>query len=128
MGRRTASKKQDVADQIDKALTNLGVDPDTLATFKRDYLSFARYDLFQTFDAIVSLNVRENKLSPKPMSDLLEQLQGTDLPPWCKPVMQSREVLTQAIAIYACREGGATLLSLVSGCVTKAETIWTLWS
>jgi hypothetical protein len=73
MGRRTASKKQDVADQIDKALTNLGVDPDTLATFKRDYLSFARYDLFQTFDAIVSLNVRENKLSPKPMSDLLAE-------------------------------------------------------
>src|SRR5262249_6417601 len=30
IGGRTASKKQDVADQIDKAFTNLGFDPDTL--------------------------------------------------------------------------------------------------
>jgi hypothetical protein len=88
MGGRTASKKQDVADQIDKALTNLDVDPDTLATFKRDYLFFARYDLFQTFSAIASLNIRENniqenKLSPKPTGDLLEQLQSTDFRPLC---------------------------------------------
>ena len=74
IGGRTASKKQHVADQIDKAFTNLGFDPDTLATFKRDYLLFARYDLFQTFDAIASLNIKENKQSPKPMIDLLEQL------------------------------------------------------
>jgi len=39
MGGRTAGKKQDVADQLEKALTSLGIDTDTLATFKRDYLS-----------------------------------------------------------------------------------------
>jgi hypothetical protein len=75
MGGQTTGMKRDVADQIDKALTNLGVDPDTLAIFKRDYLFFARYDLFQTFDAIASLNIKENKQSPKPGIDLLEQLQ-----------------------------------------------------
>jgi hypothetical protein len=66
MGGRQASRKQDVADQMDKALTSLGVDPDTLATFKRDYLFFARYDLFDRFDSIASLNIRANKLSPNP--------------------------------------------------------------
>jgi hypothetical protein len=62
MGGRTTRKKRDVADQIDKAVTSLGIDPDTLATFKRDYLFFARYDLFDRFDAIASLNIRANKL------------------------------------------------------------------
>src|SRR5215831_8704890 len=38
MGGKRASKMRDVADQIDKALTNLEIDRDTLATFKRDYL------------------------------------------------------------------------------------------
>jgi hypothetical protein len=54
MGGRTTRKKRDVADQIDKAATSLGIDPDTLATFKRDYLFFARYDLRDRFDAIAS--------------------------------------------------------------------------
>jgi hypothetical protein len=66
MGGRTASMEQEVADQIDKALTNLDLGRDTLATLKRDYLSFARFDLFQTFDAIASWNIRANNLSPKP--------------------------------------------------------------
>jgi hypothetical protein len=66
MGGQTTGMKRDVAEQIDKALTNLGVDPDTLAIFKRDYLFFARFDLFQTFDAIASWNIRANNLSPKP--------------------------------------------------------------
>jgi hypothetical protein len=66
MGGQTTGMKRDVAEQIDKALTNLGVDPDTLAIFKRDYLFFARFDLFQTFGAIASWNIRANNLSPKP--------------------------------------------------------------
>ncbi len=73
MGGKSASKMRDVADQIDKALTNLEIDRDTLATFKRDYLFFTRYDLLETFDAIASLNIRANKLSPKPRIDLLEE-------------------------------------------------------
>src|SRR5215471_1297159 len=64
MGGKHASKMRDVADQIDKAVTNLEIDRDTLATWKRDYLFFARYDLLETFDAIASLNIRANKLSP----------------------------------------------------------------
>src|SRR5215813_11513551 len=46
IGGERASQKQDVADQIDKALAGLNFDRDTLATLKRDYLFFARYDLF----------------------------------------------------------------------------------
>jgi hypothetical protein len=85
MGGQTTGLKRDVADQIDKALTNLGVDPETLAIFKRDYLFFARFDLFQTFDAIASLNIKENKQSPKPMIDLLKQLQqGIDFRSLCQ--------------------------------------------
>ena len=58
----SASIRQEIADQIDNALANLDLGPDTLASFKRDYLSIHRYDLFQTFDAIVSLNIEANKL------------------------------------------------------------------
>jgi hypothetical protein len=83
MGGRTASKKRDVADQIDKALTNLGVDPDTLATFKRDYLFFVGYDLFQAFDAITSLNMREHNISPTPMDPVQQLQQGIDFRPLC---------------------------------------------
>lgn len=72
MGGQRAGKRRDVADQIDKALTSLEIDPDALASWKRDYLFFARYDLFDTFDAIASLNIRANKLSPKPSISLLD--------------------------------------------------------
>jgi hypothetical protein len=83
MGGGRASKMRDVSDQIDKALKNLGVDPDTLAAFKRDYMLFARYDLFDTFDAIASLNMKENKLSPKRIDLLGELQQGVDLRSLC---------------------------------------------
>jgi hypothetical protein len=72
MGGQRAGKRRDVADQIDKAVTNLGIDRDTLASWKRDYLFFARYDLFDTFDAIARLNIGANKLSPKPRISLLD--------------------------------------------------------
>jgi len=83
MGGKSASKMRDVADQIDKALTNLEIDRDTLATFKRDYLFFTRYDLLETFDAIASLNIRANKLSPKPRIDLLEEPPDIDFRSVC---------------------------------------------
>jgi hypothetical protein len=54
-----------------------------LATFKRDYLFFARYDLFDRFDAIASLNIRANKLSPKPTINLLEELPDVDFRSLC---------------------------------------------
>jgi hypothetical protein len=73
IGGETARKRQEVADHIDNALANLGLDRDALASFKRDYLLFARYDLFGTFDAIARLNIHANKLSPKPDVNLLEE-------------------------------------------------------
>jgi hypothetical protein len=83
MGGKRTGKMRDVADQIDKALTNLEIDRDTLATLKRDYLFFTRYDLLETFDAIASLNIRANKLSPKPRIDLLEEPPDIDFRSVC---------------------------------------------
>jgi hypothetical protein len=72
MGGKTASRRQEVADQIDKAIENMNLTPETLATLKRDYLFFARYDLFDRFNTIVRMNVEANKLSPKPPITLLD--------------------------------------------------------
>ena len=44
MGGKRANQRQEVADQIDKSIANLNFSPETLATLKRDYLFFARYD------------------------------------------------------------------------------------
>src|SRR6266436_2921981 len=99
MGGRTTRKKRDVADQIDKAVTSLGIDPDTLATFKRDYLFFARYDLFDRFDAIASLNIRANKLSPKPTINLLEELPDVDFRSLCHGRIPKADLPPQDAAI-----------------------------
>ena len=84
MGGKRGSQKQDVADQIDKALAGLDFDRDTLATLKRDYLFFARFDLLATFDAIATLNIIANKLSPQPRIDLLEQPPDIDFRSVCR--------------------------------------------
>jgi hypothetical protein len=64
-GGKQSSRMQAVADQIDKAISNLNLDPDPLATLKRDYLFFARNDLFATFDVIVDLGIRANTTCPQ---------------------------------------------------------------
>jgi hypothetical protein len=83
MGGQRTSQKRDISDQMDKALTKLEIDRDTLASWKRDYLFFARYDLFDTFDAIASLSIRANKLSPKARISLLELPQDIDFRSVC---------------------------------------------
>jgi hypothetical protein len=99
MGGRTASKKQDVADRIDKALAGLNFDRDTLATLKHDYLFFARYDLFDRFDAIASLNIRANKLSPKPTINLLEVPPDVDFRSLCHGRILKADLPPQDAAI-----------------------------
>jgi hypothetical protein len=99
MGGRTASKKQDVADRIDKALAGLNFDRDTLATLKHDYLFFARYDLFDRFDAIASLNIRANKLSPKPTINLLEVPPDVDFRSLCYGRIPKADLPPQDAAI-----------------------------
>jgi hypothetical protein len=74
MGGPRSKERQALADQMDSVLNELNVDREKLAALKRDYLFFASYDLFQTFDAIVSLNIRTNRLQPRPSIDLLEEL------------------------------------------------------
>jgi hypothetical protein len=50
-------------------VNELNVDRDKLAALKREYLFFASFDLFQTFDAIVGLNIRANRLQRRPEID-----------------------------------------------------------
>jgi hypothetical protein len=99
MGGRRASQMRDVADQIDKALTNLEIDRDTLATLKRDYLFFVRYDLFGRLDAIASQNIRANKLSPKPTINLLEEPPDVDFRSLCHSRIPKADLPPQDAAI-----------------------------
>jgi hypothetical protein len=97
--RNRASKMRDVADQMDKALTKLEIDHDTLASWKRDYLFFARYDLFDTFDAIASLNIRANKLSSKTSVSLLDLPPDIDLRSVCHDRIPKADLPPQDAAI-----------------------------
>ena len=99
MGGKTADKRRDVADQIDKALAGLNFDRDTLAALKHDYLFFVRYDLFGTFDAIASMNIRANKLTPKPGINLLEELPDTDFRSLCHGRIPKADLPPQDAAI-----------------------------
>jgi hypothetical protein len=60
MGGQTAKMKQALADQVDAALIDLGVEHSELMALKHDYLLFTAYDLFQAFDDIVKLNIDTN--------------------------------------------------------------------
>jgi hypothetical protein len=64
-------------------LTNLDFDRDKLAALRRGRLFWASFDLFQTFDAIVDLNIRTNRLGRRPEIDLLEELPRTDFRELC---------------------------------------------
>jgi hypothetical protein len=101
MGGKQASQMRDVADQMDKALTSLEIDRDALASWKRDYLFFARYDLFDTFDAIASLNIRANKLSPKPKINLLELPSDIDFRSLCHDRIPKADLPSQDAATLA---------------------------
>jgi hypothetical protein len=83
MGGEQAKMRQTIADQMDSVLKELEVDRDKLAALKRDYLLFASYDLFQTFDAIVDLNVQSNHLRHSPHIDLFEELPRSDFRTLC---------------------------------------------
>ena len=96
-----ASKRQEVADHLDNALANLGVDRDTLASFKRDYLFFARYDLFNTFDAIARLNIQANKLPPNPHVNLLEERWEIGFRAFCHGRIPKDDLPSQDAAILA---------------------------
>jgi hypothetical protein len=67
---------------MDSVLKELDVGQDKLAALKRDYLLFASYDLFQTFDAIVDLDVRSKGLRSSPIN-LLEELPRSDFRKLC---------------------------------------------
>jgi hypothetical protein len=73
MGGERPGQKQEIADQIDKAIANLNLDPDTLSTLKRDYLFLARRDLLERFDAIARMNIEANKLSPRLGVSMMEE-------------------------------------------------------
>lgn len=60
LGGPRRNEKQLVADQVDEALLDLGVSSEEIRELKRDYIFFAKYDLFQTFDSIVQMNIGKN--------------------------------------------------------------------
>jgi hypothetical protein len=60
LGGAKLKEKQAVADQIDKALVDLGVSDSQINALKQGYIFFAKYDLFQTFDSIVQMNIGKN--------------------------------------------------------------------
>jgi hypothetical protein len=101
MGGKRSKLQQALADQMDSVLNELNVDRDKLVALKRDYLLFASYDLFQTFDAIVDLNVRTNRLQPRPRIDLLEELPRTDFRKLCHSRIPKADLPEQDAAILA---------------------------
>lgn len=101
MGGKTAKMQQAIADQMDSVLNELNVEPDKLAGLKRDYLLFATYDLFQTFDAIVDLNIRSNRLQPRPPIDLVEEIPRTDFRKLCHNRIPKADLPEQDAAIVA---------------------------
>jgi hypothetical protein len=60
MGGQRGKMKQALADEMDKVLSDLGFDEEQLQELRRDYLYFATYDAFNTYDTIVGLNISTN--------------------------------------------------------------------
>jgi hypothetical protein len=101
MGSPRSKVRQSLADQIDSVLNELNVDRDKLAALKRDYLFFAGFDLFQTFDAVVDLNIRTNRLQRRPGIDLLQELPRTDFRELCHSRIPKADLPEQDAAILA---------------------------
>src|SRR5262249_50070035 len=59
MGGQRLKDKQAIADAVDEALLDLGFDRVQVAELKKDYIFFAKFDVFQRFDAIVDMTINE---------------------------------------------------------------------
>jgi hypothetical protein len=101
MGGPRSKERQALADQMDSVLNELNVAPDKLAALKRDYLLFASFDLFQTFDAIVRLNIESNHLQRRADIDLLEELPKADFRKLCHSRIPKTELPEHDAAILA---------------------------
>jgi hypothetical protein len=78
MGGPEQRQKQELADQIDAVLLNLGTSPDELTALKRDYLRFAALDLYWRFEPIVERNAHANY---RRAQRRLDELQSDDSHP-----------------------------------------------
>jgi hypothetical protein len=73
MGGQRAKMKQGLADRVDAALIDLGVDREQVMELKREYLFFASFDLFHAFKQVVDWNLMTNDRKATRRLDELHQ-------------------------------------------------------
>jgi len=61
IGGPSQKEKQAISDEVEAVLADLGVDLSVIKGLKNDYLFFAEFDLFRTYEHVVQMNVFSNK-------------------------------------------------------------------